>query len=206
VEHPLAVTDQRQPWLSYLDGDGYRILRIDYTGRTPDEHIVDLATVSAEIERQRDPLLLMTLASDRFTAASTAAIKRYVQRVAPRVQANAIVTPRGFRRAFLMTVWTKTGRPCAPFRDEEPALAWLRERRAPRDPRPGERGRVKRMLDTIVATRGRSNPLLIRTTRTKLILAGLNPSKFDASTPDDPALLARVRDVAREYGVCVEVP
>jgi hypothetical protein len=125
-EHLLELLDRRD-WLTYIDGDGYRILRIDYRGRTPDEHIIDLATVSAEIARRRDPLFLMTLASDRFTGSSTAAIKRYVQRVAPHVQANAMVAPHGFRRAFLMAVWSKTGRPCAPFADEERALEWLRQ-------------------------------------------------------------------------------
>jgi hypothetical protein len=69
----------------------------------------------------------MTLASDRFTASSTSAIRHYVEEVAPFVQANAIVAPHGFRPAFLMAVWGKTGRPCAPFGDEERALEWLRK-------------------------------------------------------------------------------
>jgi hypothetical protein len=127
VEDLLEFSEQGNPWLSYIECDGYRIVRIDYRGRSPEEHIADLTAVSAEIARQRGPLFLMTLASDRFTAASTAAIKRYVQKVAPHVQANAIVTSHGFRRAFLMAVWTKTGRPCAPFSDEESALEWLQQ-------------------------------------------------------------------------------
>ena len=67
-------------------------------------------------------------------------------------------------------------------------------------------GAIRRMLDAIVETRGKKNPLLRRTTRTKLILAGLNPEKFDASSPDDPTLVARVYAVAAEYGVIVEAP
>jgi hypothetical protein len=127
VEDLLEFSEQGNPCLSYINCDGYRIVRIDYSGTTPDEHVVALAKVSSEIEQQRGPLFLVTLASDRFTGTSTAAIKRYVQKIAPHVQANAIVAPHGFRRAFLMAVWTKTGRPCAPFGDEERALEWLRK-------------------------------------------------------------------------------
>jgi hypothetical protein len=125
----LESHDNGRDLFSYVDddGNGYRILRIDYRGRSPYEHTLDLATVSTEIAQQRGPLFLMTLASDRFTEGSTAAIKRYVKEVAPRVQANAIIAPHGFRRAFLMAVWSKAGRPCVPFGDEYRALEWLRQ-------------------------------------------------------------------------------
>ena len=47
---------------------------------------MDLDMVRAFLERQRLPLFLLTLASDRFTSSSTAAIKRYVRSIAPFVQ------------------------------------------------------------------------------------------------------------------------
>ncbi|HUK66612.1 MAG TPA: hypothetical protein VLV17_07260 [Anaeromyxobacteraceae bacterium] len=62
-------------------------------------------------------------------------------------------------------------------------------------------GTVKHMLDTIIAVRGKGNPTFVEATRAKLILKGLNPVKFTASTVDDPAIVARVRTVATEFGV-----
>jgi hypothetical protein len=62
-------------------------------------------------------------------------------------------------------------------------------------------GAVRKMLDTIVEQRSKGSELLAGTTRTKLILKGLNPDKFSASSPDDPALVARVREVAAELNV-----
>jgi hypothetical protein len=38
-------------------------------------------------------------------------------------------------------------------------------------------------------------------TKTKLILKGLNPDKFTAATPDDPAIISKVIEVSREMGV-----
>jgi hypothetical protein len=69
--------------LSFIDEGASRILRIDYAGTAPDEHIHYMNVVGAVVTRQRGPLFLMTLASDRFTGASSAAIKRYVERIAP---------------------------------------------------------------------------------------------------------------------------
>lgn len=62
-------------------------------------------------------------------------------------------------------------------------------------------GTVKRVLDAIIVARGRNNPTFIEATRAKLILKGLNPAKFTDSTPDEPAAVARARQVAAEFGV-----
>jgi hypothetical protein len=62
-------------------------------------------------------------------------------------------------------------------------------------------GQIKRIIDTIIEQRAHGNPTLISTTRTKLILKGLNPSKFTPTSPDDPAILAKLSQVAQEMGV-----
>ena len=62
-------------------------------------------------------------------------------------------------------------------------------------------GTVKTMIDSIIAQRSKGNPTFAESTRCKLILKGLNPAKFTAATPDDPAVIARVRIVATEFGV-----
>jgi len=57
------------------------------------------------------------------------------------------------------------------------------------------------MIDSILEQRAKGNPTILLTTRTKLILKGLNPDRFTATSPDDEALLAKVRSVAGELGV-----
>ena len=62
-------------------------------------------------------------------------------------------------------------------------------------------GQVKAMIDQIIQQRSRGNAVLATTTRTKLILKGLDPDKYDASSADDPMLIARLRDLAAELNV-----
>lgn len=62
-------------------------------------------------------------------------------------------------------------------------------------------GQVKAMIDQIIERRSKGNAVLATTTRTKLILKGLDPDKYDASSADDPMLIARLRDLAAELNV-----
>jgi hypothetical protein len=64
-------------------------------------------------------------------------------------------------------------------------------------------GNVKRMIDSIVEQRSKGNPTLVASTRTKLILKGLNPDRFTDASPDDAALINKVRAIAAELGVDV---
>jgi hypothetical protein len=64
-------------------------------------------------------------------------------------------------------------------------------------------GQIRSMIDTIIATRSRGNPTVALTTRTKFILKGLNPDRFDHLSPDDPALIAKIRAIGAEMGVSV---
>ncbi len=62
-------------------------------------------------------------------------------------------------------------------------------------------GRIKRMIDVIIEQRAKGNPLLMDTTKAKLIFKGVNPDGFTPTSPDDPALEARLRCIATEMGV-----
>jgi hypothetical protein len=62
-------------------------------------------------------------------------------------------------------------------------------------------GQIRRMIDTIIATRSQGRPLVAGAIRTKLILKGFNPEKYDATSPDDPVAVNKLREVARELGV-----
>jgi hypothetical protein len=62
-------------------------------------------------------------------------------------------------------------------------------------------GQAKVMIDRIIEERSKGNALLASTTHTKLILKGIDPSRYDATTPDDPQVIARLRQLAAEFNV-----
>jgi hypothetical protein len=64
-------------------------------------------------------------------------------------------------------------------------------------------GMIKQMINTIIDKRSKGNQTVATTTKTKLILKGLNPDRFDAVSPDDPIIIAKVRAVGVEMGVSV---
>ena len=62
-------------------------------------------------------------------------------------------------------------------------------------------GKIKQQMDSLIAEVSKSNPILASTTRTKLILRGINPSKFTQDSPDDPVILEKLKDIAEAFGV-----
>jgi hypothetical protein len=64
-------------------------------------------------------------------------------------------------------------------------------------------GRIKKMLDEIVQKKSGGKTVLVNVVMTKLILKGIDPTKFSASSPDDPAIIAKVTAVAQEMGVVI---
>ena len=50
-------------------------------------------------------------------------------------------------------------------------------------------GQIKQMVDKVIVTRSQGNATIAATTRTKLILKGINPDKFSPSSEDDPLVL-----------------
>ncbi len=62
-------------------------------------------------------------------------------------------------------------------------------------------GRIKSVLDEILRQKSGGHPTILLATKTKLILKGLNPDKFAAASPDDPAVLTKALDAAREMGI-----
>ncbi len=65
----------------------------------------------------------------------------------------------------------------------------------------GMAGRIKKHLDEIISSVSNNNTIIQNTTRTKLILKGLDPSKYNESSSDDPVILAKVQQVAQEFKV-----
>jgi hypothetical protein len=64
-------------------------------------------------------------------------------------------------------------------------------------------GQLKHMIDRVITERARGNPTLAVTTRTKLMLKGIHVDDFTETSPDDPAMMQRVRVAAGELGVAL---
>ena len=62
-------------------------------------------------------------------------------------------------------------------------------------------GKVNALINAIYEKRANGNPTIVATTRTKLILKGINPDKFGPDSPDDPSILQKVEALAKEFGV-----
>lgn len=57
------------------------------------------------------------------------------------------------------------------------------------------------MIDTIIAKRSKGNPTIELTTKTKMILKGINPDRYTSTSEDDPVVIGKLRKVAAELGV-----
>jgi hypothetical protein len=64
-------------------------------------------------------------------------------------------------------------------------------------------GKIHHMIEEIVNKRAKGNATLMITTKTKLMLKGINPEAFDESTPDDPAVIEKLAGIAHDLGVVV---
>jgi hypothetical protein len=64
-------------------------------------------------------------------------------------------------------------------------------------------GQVKKIIDKIIQERSKGNATLILTTKTKLLLKGVNSDEWSALSDDNPAVLAKVKTMAAEFGISV---
>jgi hypothetical protein len=59
-------------------------------------------------------------------------------------------------------------------------------------------GKIKQMIDAIISQRAKDNPMLERVIKTKLILKGVNPSKYTLQSEDDPAVIGKLEKMMQE--------
>ncbi len=53
-------------------------------------------------------------------------------------------------------------------------------------------GKIKRMIEDILAERSKGNEMVEKIIRTKLILKGVDPAKYTESSADDPAIIEKL--------------
>ena len=57
------------------------------------------------------------------------------------------------------------------------------------------------MIDLIIAEKAQGDKAIEKSIRVKLILGGIMVDKLTETTPDDPALINKIKNVATVYGV-----
>lgn len=62
-------------------------------------------------------------------------------------------------------------------------------------------GRIKYMIDTIIAKRSNGNPTIANTTRVKLILKGIYSENYTSKSEDDPVMIEKLSNLAKEFGI-----
>ena len=62
-------------------------------------------------------------------------------------------------------------------------------------------GKIKEIIDSIILQRSKGNPAIAETTKAKFILKGINPNKFHNFSPDDPEIMEKVRNIAKQLKV-----
>jgi hypothetical protein len=62
-------------------------------------------------------------------------------------------------------------------------------------------GQIKRMIDQIIAKRANGNNAIVATTKTKLIMKGINPDKYTLSSEDDPQIISKLNQIANDLGI-----
>ena len=59
-------------------------------------------------------------------------------------------------------------------------------------------GKIKQMIDTIISQRAKDNPMLAGVIKTKLMLKGIDPSRFTPQSEDDPVIIAKLEAALKD--------
>lgn len=62
-------------------------------------------------------------------------------------------------------------------------------------------GKIKFMIDKIINERSKGNATIAITTKTKMVLKGVNPDKWTATSEDDPGVIGKLDQIAREFSI-----
>jgi hypothetical protein len=60
-------------------------------------------------------------------------------------------------------------------------------------------GKIIQMIDFIIKQRAQNNPMLERVIKTKLILKGINPSKYNTQSDDDPVVINKLQILINDF-------
>ena len=62
-------------------------------------------------------------------------------------------------------------------------------------------GQIKALIDKIINERSKGDATLAKLTTVKLNLKGINPGQYTLTSPDEPAVIEKIKAIAKELGV-----
>lgn len=64
-------------------------------------------------------------------------------------------------------------------------------------------GQIYNMIQSIMTQKAKGNMVIANSIKTKMYLKGIAVDKYTATSPDDPAVAQKLREVAKEFGVAI---
>ncbi|NDO47590.1 hypothetical protein [Clostridium sp. MD294] len=64
-------------------------------------------------------------------------------------------------------------------------------------------GQIYHIIQSVITQKSKGNQIIARSIKTKMILKGIAVDKYTPSSPDDPVMVQKVKDVAKEFGLTV---
>ena len=64
-------------------------------------------------------------------------------------------------------------------------------------------GQIYQMIQSIITQKSKGNMVIANSIKTKMYLKGIAVDKYTTVSPDDLAVMQKVREVAKEFGVLV---
>ncbi len=64
-------------------------------------------------------------------------------------------------------------------------------------------GQIKKMIDSIVQQKAKGDQSLTYLMQAKLALKGINVKHYDQQSEDDPIVIEKLRQIAKDFGVTI---
>ena len=65
-------------------------------------------------------------------------------------------------------------------------------------------GKIKHIIDKIIAEKSKGSDLIKLTLKTKFVLKGVDPDNYTELSQDDPAVIEKLKEIARDFNVHIE--
>ena len=65
-------------------------------------------------------------------------------------------------------------------------------------------GKIKNLIDTIIENKSKGSNLIKLTLKTKLVLKGVDPDHYSETSPDNPEILEKLKELARELNISID--
>jgi len=64
-------------------------------------------------------------------------------------------------------------------------------------------GQIYNIIQSVITQKSKGNQIIARSIKTKMILKGISVDKYTPSSQDDPIMVQKVKDIAKEFGVTI---